>query len=365
MNIQEAMSSWRQDKAQFERRGVILPNVRSYVPDWGDDVDLAMDALPTLSTDPNSAIPMMLTTFIDPEIFQILFTPMKGAEILGEKKHGDWLMDTAMFPVVEATGEVSSYGDYEDAGGRAGLNVNFPQRQNYLFQVIIEYGDREVERHGLARINWVNDLNKAAALSLNKFANFNYFFGMNGLQNYGLLNDPNLGASLTPVTKAYASGTGKAWISGGAILATANEIYLDIESLWTQLVVQTVGLVNQEDELILAMSPTSATALTATNSFNVNVYDLLKKNFPKLRIVTASQYGAVSATNPQGIAAGNLVQMIAPEIEGQRTGYCAYSEKMRAHRIVPSMSSFKSKQTSGVWGAVLRMTMSISSLVGV
>ncbi|TIS53181.1 MAG: DUF2184 domain-containing protein, partial [Mesorhizobium sp.] len=42
--------------------------------------------------------------------------------------------------------------------------------------------------------------------------------------------------------------------------------------------------------MTLAMSPESQLAMTATNSFNVNVEDLLKKNFPNLRVVSAVQY---------------------------------------------------------------------------
>src|SRR4029077_11942485 len=96
----------------------------------------------------------------------------------------------------------------------------------YLFQTIKQYGERELERAGLARINWVSELDKAAATVLNKFSNLTYFFGVTGLQTYGLINDPNLPATLTPATKA---GGGLAWFTAsGAPNATANEVYNDI-----------------------------------------------------------------------------------------------------------------------------------------
>jgi hypothetical protein len=41
------------------------------------------------------------------------------------------------------------------------------------------------------------------------------------------LNDPNLGPSLTPAPKAAG---GVQWIKNGAIVATANEIYADIQA---------------------------------------------------------------------------------------------------------------------------------------
>jgi len=205
MNLQEAIAAWRSDAAQMAARGVVLPGVAAYIPDgWAYDSELAMDALPALVTDPNSGVPALLTTLIDPEVFKILFAPNKGAMILGEQKKGTWLDETAMFPVVEHTGEVSSYGDFAE-NGRAGANTNWPQRQAYLFQTMKEYGERELERAGLARINWVSEIDRAAATVLNKFSNLTYFFGVAGLQNYGLLNDPNLSAALTPATRRPAA----------------------------------------------------------------------------------------------------------------------------------------------------------------
>lgn len=364
MKFSEARTAWQQDVAQLNLRGVFVPpSVAMYVPDeFKFNYDLAMDAQPALTTDPNTGIPWFLTNLVDPSVFKIIFAPNKAAEIFGEMRKGTWLDDTAMFPTVEYTGEVSSYGDFSE-NGRSGANTNWPQRQSYLYQTIVEYGERELERAGLARINWVTQLDESAANSMNKAQNFTYFFGVSGLQNYGLLNDPGLSASLTPAPKA-AGGT--SWItSGGVINATANEIYADIEAMFVQLVKQTQGTVTREDKLTLALSPKSDVAFTVTNAFNVNVQDLLKKNFPKLEIKTAMQYGVQSTSNPQGIAAGELVQLMADNIEGQDVGYCAFNEKMRSHPIIRAMSSFKKKMTGGTWGAIIRQPMGIVSMLGV
>jgi len=198
---------------------------------------------------------------------------------------------------------------------------------------------------------------------LNKFSNLTYFYGVRLLQNYGLFNDPHLNASLTPATKAYG---GTSWYnSSGQIAATANEIFADIENTFAQLVTQTAGLVNRETRMTLAMSPSSEAALTTTNSFNVNVSDLLKKNFPNLKIENAVQYGVLSASNPQGLAAGNFMQLIAHEVEGMETGFCGFNEKMRAHKLIPATSSYKQKVSGGSWGAILRITATIASMIGI
>src|ERR1019366_5180539 len=110
-------------------------------------------------------------------------------------------------------------------------------------------------------------------------------------------------------------------------------------------------------KLVIAMSPASSAALTATNSFNVNVMDLLKKNFPNIRFETAMQYA--------NTLAGNVVQMICETIEAQETGMCAFTEKMRAHAIIRETSSFKQKKSQGTWGAIIFQPFAIATMVGV
>ena len=90
-----------------------------------------------------------------------------------------------------------------------------------------QWGERELERAGLARIDWANRVNIASALTLNKYQNKTYFFGVSGLQNYGLLNDPSLSAAISPTTKT-AGGT--SWAN-----ATAQEINADVQKLYKQL----------------------------------------------------------------------------------------------------------------------------------
>jgi len=365
VTLAEARAALAADRSSLVARGVILgEDAIAYFPDsWREDPELAMDALPTLTTASNSAIPAFLTTIVDPEVVRILFAPNKAAIIMGgEVKKGTWVDDTAMFPVVEHVGEVSSYNDYATAGN-ANVNMNFPQRQSYVYQTVKQYGEREIERVGKAKIALVSEIDASAATLMSKYQNLSYFYGIAGLQNYGLLNEPNLTATLTPATKA-AGGT--AWVNASrVVVATANEIYTDIQSLFNQLVFQSGGIIEAEDPMTLALSPVSAVGLTATNSFNVNVHDLLKKNFPNIKIVTAVQYGVLSTSNPQGVAAGNMVQLIAPKIEGKQALYPAYSEKMRNHAIIRDLSSFKQKVSGGTWGAIIRYPLTIAGMVGI
>lgn len=312
------------------------------------DITVAMDAQPALVTTSNAGIPAFLSTFVDPKLIEILVSPMKAAEIVGgEVKKGDWVTETAMFPVVESTGETSSYGDYSE-NGVAGVNTNFPQRQSYHYQVFTQWGERELERAGLARIDWANRMNIASVLTLNKFQNKSYFFGVAGLQNYGLLNDPTLSAPITPTTKV---ATGTSWVN-----ATALEVLADVQKLYKQAQSQANGLIDLNTKMTLAMSPVSEVALTKTTEFNVNVADILKKNFPGLTVKTAPEYTTDS---------GELVQLIIDELEGQRTADTAFTEKLRAHPIVVGSSNFKQKKSQGTWGTIIYRPFLIAQMIGV
>lgn len=367
-NYADARAAFLADRPLLMARGISWhPGVEphAYVPlGFESDMRMAMDAVPAIQSDPNSGIPVMLTTWIDPEVYRFLFAPLMAAEIIGdERRRGTWVDDTSLFPIVEATGETTTYGDFNDTGD-SGFNADWPARQNYLFQSMIRYGDREIERMGVARINLVSEKQQAMARNLNTFLNFIYFFGVSGLQNYGLLNDPNLSAALTPAPKAYG---GSAWVSAsGQVVASANEIYTDIQSMYLQLVKQTAGVVQQDTDMCLALAPQSQAALTATNSFNVNVADLLKKNFPKLEVKAAVQYGAANAQNTQGQSSGlNYAQLIARQVDGLKTGFCAFAEKLRSFPVVRETSSYRQKNMSGAWGTVLRLPAGIASMAGI
>ncbi len=299
---------------------------------------LAMDAQPGLTTVGNSGIPAWMLNYVDPQLIEIILQPTKAAEVFGEMKKGDWTTETATFMTVEPTGEVSSYGDYNN-NGVSGVNVNFPQRQSYHYQVFTRWGEREVARAGEAKIDYVARVNEASVNALNRFQNKTYLFGVKGLQNYGVLNDPSLPAS-TAAAKTWANSTGE-------------EVYESIRKLFQTLLKQTGGKIDMNTPLLLVCSPTASVDLTKTNQYNVNVIDQLKKNFPNLRVETIPEYSATS---------GETVQLIVEELDGQRTLDCAFTEKLRAHNMVLEASSIKQKKSQGTWGAIIYRPFCIASM---
>lgn len=312
---------------------------------------IAQDADPAIVTTPNSGIPTYLNTYVDPELVDVVFAPNRAVEIIGDEvQKGDWVTPTAVFIQTENTGEVSTYGDF-NANGVTGVNPTFEDRQNYLYQTIVNYGDRESAEYGLARINLANEKRKSATLVLNKFQNVSYFNGVANLKNYGLLNDPSLSTALTAAA---------AW--GDATSGT--DIYNDVKALFHQLQTQTEGLIDMDDEMTLALSPTKNVYLnnvaTVGSSSPTGIYStarqLIKDNFPRITIRTAPQYTTGS---------GELMQLIAKRLEGHVTAQAAYSEKLRAHRIEQRTSSFLQKLSQGTFGTIIYRPLAIAQMLGI
>lgn len=297
---------------------------------------IAMDA--DLTTDPNAGILAMFTTYVDPRVIEVLVEPMKAAQVFGETKKGTWTDDFLQFPIAEATGETSSYDDFSE-NGMSGTNVNWETRDTYYYQTIIEVGEREVERAGAAKLDWVARKQISAALTLNKFQNKTYFYGVDGLRNWGILNDPSLLPAITPTSWAAKDAQG---------------VYDDIQSLYALLISQTGGLVDRNDSMTLLLSPEAETHFTKTNQYNVNVTDQLKKNFPNMRIETAPEMST---------AAGEAIKLIVDSYEGVDTVEPTFTEKMRVHPMVLGLSSWRQKRSQGTVGTIIYRPMMVASLL--
>lgn len=318
--------------------GVVLPFGTQIT-----DPHLAMDAQPVMVTGANAGIPAFLANYMDPKVIETLVAPMKAAEIVGETKKGDWTTETATFPVVESTGETSSYGDFND-NGSSGVNANFPMRQSYHYQTTTAWGELQLAKAGLAGIDWATRTNIASILTLNKYQNKTYFYGVAGLQCYGLLNDPTLSAPITPTAQWSLDAT------------DALTVYNDVVRLVRRLIAQGNGSIDQDTPLKLVTSPTASLAFNKTNQYNVNVRTQLKTNFPNLVLETAPEYSTAS---------GELVQLFAPEIEGQESATCAFTEKLRAHNIVVKTSSYEQKKSQGTFGTVIFRPFAFVQMLGV
>lgn len=331
--------------------GIVFDHaIQGYLPpqELWDDLVACDAAQPGLITTTNAGVPWYLVNYVDPEIIEIAVAPMMAAVIAGEAKKGDWTTKTSQFPVAERIGETTAYGDWNN-NGSTNANYNWESRQSYYFQTVSQWGQQELAIAAEARLDHAAQINRASMLTIQKTMNAMYFFGVAGLENYGLLNDPTLPASISP----GATGTGNSplWSE-----KTGDEIYADLQALYAQLVLQGNGTINKRMPMVLAMSNTSEANFTKTNSFGINVPDLVKKNFPGLRIEAAPEYDTT---------AGELVQLFVENINATKTVQCGFTEKLRAHPVIPDLSGWRQKKSAGGWGAIWKQPYACASMLGV
>ena len=306
---------------------------------------LAMDA--ALQTTPNAGVPVELTAYFDNRNIEVLTAKRAATQIFNEVRFGDRTTPYAKFRMIENTGFTQPYSDYSD-NGKADVNYNFPSRENYLYETIIKYGDLEDAIASRAKVNLVADKQRAAATTIAIDTNKFYFNGVAGLNNYGILNQPNLPSAIVAATGAGGYTT---WST-----KTGTEIYNDIVALYSDIASRGQGRVDKMSKFRLVVGPTSDAELNKLNAFGTEpVSALIKRNFPNLEIVVAPEYDDST----------KKIQLIAVEVDGMPTGECAYSEKFIAGRIVPGLSHFSQKCMAGVYGAVIYRPVFVSTMTGI
>ena len=220
-------------------------------------------------------------------------------------------------------------------------------RQQYVFQTNIRYGDRELDYAAKARLQLAARKQRAAATTIDIAQNKYNLLGVENMEIYGLLNEPNRPAVITP-------GTGE----GGNTwkLKTTKEIYADYLLLFQNLAKNSMGHIRNDSDLILVTSPSAAVELGKATDFNVSVMDMIKRYTPNIKFAQLPELeNSTSST----------VLLICRSINGEPTGEFGFSEKMRAMRLVPETSSFKQKFVGTSYGCILYRPFAVATMTGV
>lgn len=307
--------------------------------------DLAKDA--ALVTTPGTTVPVEFLAYIDPRVVEILTAPRKARDIFKEARKGDWTTAYFRFRATELTGGTEPYSD-KAQNRTAGVNYDWQGRENYLFQTVIEYGDLEQATTSAAKISLASDKQRAAANILDLDGNRFNLLGVAGKKIYGLLNAPNLNASLTAAATGTSSST--EWAD-----KTTLQIYQDLLDLFQQLVTQANGWIDENSRIILALPPALSVSLGTPNEYGRTPLGMIREYLPNLRIVTVPEM----ATDSE-----NTMMMIAEEIMGNPVGELGFSEKVRAGRVVPNLSSFSQKWLAGTYGCVIYYPFAIATMEG-
>ena len=343
---------------------------------FGDDVvgfteegsmkslNYAMDAQPQLATVSSSGVPAFLTTSISPKIIKIFQAKNTATENLGEERFGSFEQTTQLFSVVEHTGQTAAYGDHNN-DGNANSNAVFPSRQNFIWQTVAKWGQLAMDRMGLAKINWAEQVRGAAIDTHLKFFNYMYHYGIQGLANYGILNSPGLLPAISPAPKVANNGFAGPWMTSATVTASTLEIYRDIQALILQGIVQSNGNADVDSKMTIIMSPQRKGALTTPNDFGLNIPKLIADNYKNATIKTSVLYGAYSLQNTQGSQAGEIMQVVFEDLMGQQTGVCGYSEKLRSGPVILGLSEYTQKMSAGGWGYICYQPFAVATMLGI
>lgn len=314
---------------------------------------IAMDA--AMSTVKNVGIPSAFVTYLDPQVTSILFAVMNATKLFGETKKGDWNDAFMSFPVEEIVGDVTPYSDFT-SNVTADVNYEFPTRENFVFQTTIKYGLREQETAAKARIEYAGSKQRAAANVLARAHNRFYLYGVANKQIYGALNDPNLNASETPINVNGKTTWADKTADAGNSAVTANIIYNDIAKLVNTMMKNNAGNVDQNSKFVLAVASDRITYLQTPNSFGLTAMDLLKNNFPNLEVIQLPELST---------DAGSMLYLTVPELLGEPTAECAFSEKMRFGNVETYSTHWLQKAMGGTWGCVIRRPNLIATMTGI
>lgn len=322
--------------------GIHLPEtVRSVTQEANAYAMDAVSLTPTLVTGASAGIPAWMSMYVDRRVIDIQLAPMAAAQILPEVKKGDWTTQYAVFITAEPVGQVATYSDWS-ANGMANANVNFPSRQNYLYQTWTEWGDRQLAIMGEAGIDWAARQEIASSTVMAKFQNSSYLLGVAGIPNYGLMNDPTLTAPVAATVN---------WAT-----AEPEEIANDVVAMVGRLIAQSAGLITGQERLVMALAPSALNDINRTNSFGLSAGAKIKQTYPLIEYVAVPEYDT---------ATGRLVQLWAPEVNGQPTGEVAYSEKYRSHAIERYSTYQRQKHSGGTFGSVIYLPFAVTQQIGV
>lgn len=298
----------------------------------------------------NVGMPAGILTMLSPTQVEIITRARVAETLIGAKaKILDWEKNDAVFPLVEKTGEVKDYSDFNNAPA-SGANINFVQVGHHRFQTSITLGDLEGKQVGEAKISLANAKMNAALLNLAIEFNATAFFGkarpLNSLYPvYGILNNPDL-SNYTTATTTTAT-------------ATYDTFYKDVLNLINQAVVQSGSTLDMErDVFTLGISANRYNYLALTTPMGVSVIENLRKICPKIQFVRVPEFDG--AYNSQ-----DVMYVIGKNSEGgiEDTAQLGFSELALAGAVEVHSNYTYQTISSGSVGAIIFKPYNIARAV--
>lgn len=233
---------------------------------------------------PSGGAPIQfLQTFL-PGFVRAALAPRKIDEIVGIQTIGEWHDEEVVQPVLETLGDAVPYADLSPVP-LSSWNAAFERRTVVRFEKGIKVGTLESARASAMRLDSASAKRTAAANALHIQRNLIGFRGYNdgNSRTFGLLNDPSL---LPYETVADGAAGSPKWSK-----KTFLEITADLRNAFTQLEIQSNGVVDARNTPTVLALPTGASNfLSVVSEMGISVEQWLTETYPKNRRVTAPQF---------------------------------------------------------------------------
>lgn len=318
---------------------------------------MAMDDTVQFAAPSNGTIPYFTTIWTNKLIKQLLQVTA-SRKLTHEFQQGQWATTNIKLPTLAYLGQSAPYADFGGAGNTS-VNTNWVDRETVRLQRTITYGDLVGAQMSMGKIDYLAALREALANLIALDQDEINFFGYSGINVFGMLNDPNLNATIpAPASAANPS-------SGQWIYKTFTEIIFDINTMVNAIVARAGGNADSyNDKFYLALPPAVVTYLNDPNSFGVNsVKAYIQNTYPNMEIVQA-QFLQGSGS-PIGASNPNYALMIWERLGGQECVLNAFSSLWNSHGVVREISYFNEKISYTVSGSIVTMPAGVQIMSGV
>ena len=330
---------------ELKEKGIHIPEMRYLATD-------KQDVLKTIASDagfqsPSNGVPAFLSTIWTNKVINQVLKKRQFDLVSEEFQQGDFSTTDIKLPTRSFTGKNAAYGDFS-TGGQANNNYNWEDRQVYIMENNITYGDRELESMALAKIDVASDNRESAALAIQIDFNKIGFFGKDGMKITGLINNPeNNPAIPSPSNGATVPSTKFAD-------KDPNQIYESVLEMFAELADNNGGNVSENDKMYFLISPKNMVYLNkVTAQFLKSAKSALMENFPNMEIIPASEYST------------GICQLVLDNVLGQRVVYNAFTYKFRSHGVLRLRSGYEEKVSAGTAGAIVAYPAGVATMTGI
>lgn len=299
------------------------------------------DATPNFTPN-NIGMPAGILSQISVEVAETILAFRSGDEALGgRKKLLDWEQQDYYLPLVEKTGSVEPYSDYDDSVA-SGLNLTFGRTGHYVFSTSHTIGEREAMQLASANVGegyYLEASLEAIAVELNRVAFNGYVNNNQSFLVYGLLNHPSLNNYQIADKKFSAM--------------TYQEVVAFFANAIAKLRAQTGNNIQRGSKLrvVVASNAFDTLALKFTD-LGVDAISALIDKFNKLGIeITITPAVELDGAN----ANQDVIYFILENSQGglSETTTLGYSEIGRMSNVVIGANYKQQKVSAGTTGAVI------------